>query len=289
MIKKAVIPAAGYGTRFLPVTKSSPKEMIPIVDTPVIQYVVEEAVASGITDILMIIGKGKRAIEEHFDRSPILEESLIKKENYEMLEKIRAISNLANIHFIWQKEMNGLGDAILHAKYHVNNEPFVILLGDTLVESPDGPVTKQLIDVYKETKSSVIALEEVKPELVSRYGIIDGTPVNDKVLKATDWIEKPSIEEAPSNLAIASRYLFTPEIFGYLENTPTGKNNEIQLTDAMRQLVKNQPMYGMKFNGKRYDIGDKMGFIKTNIEFGLKDPEIGGSLRNWLKKYASDL
>ncbi len=289
MIKKAVIPAAGYGTRFLPVTKSSPKEMIPIVDTPVIQYVVEEAVASGITDILMIIGKGKRAIEEHFDRSLILEESLIKKENYEMLEKIRAISNLANIHFIWQKEMNGLGDAILHARYHVNNEPFVILLGDTLVESPDGPVTKQLIDVYNETKSSVIALEEVKPELVSRYGIIDGTPVNGKVLRANDWIEKPSIEEAPSNLAIASRYLFTPEIFDYLENTPTGKNNEIQLTDAMRQMVKTHPMYGMKFNGKRYDIGDKLGFIKTNIEFGLKDPEIGDSLRNWLKKYAENL
>ncbi len=289
MIKKAVIPAAGYGTRFLPVTKSSPKEMIPIVDTPVIQYVVEEAVASGITDILMIIGKGKRAIEEHFDRSPILEESLIKKENYEMLEKIRSISNLANIHFIWQKEMNGLGDAILHAKYHVNNEPFVILLGDTLVESPDGPVTKQLIDVYNETKSSVIALEEVKPELVSRYGIIDGTPFNEKVLKANDWIEKPSIEEAPSNLAVASRYLFTPEIFYYLENTPTGKNNEIQLTDAMRQMVKTHPMYGMKFNGKRYDIGDKLGFIKTNIEFGLKDPEIGDSLRKWLKKYANNL
>lgn len=289
MIKKAVIPAAGYGTRFLPVTKSSPKEMIPIVDTPVIQYVVEEAVASGITDILMIIGKGKRAIEEHFDRSPVLEESLIKKENYEMLEKIRAISNLANIHFIWQKEMNGLGDAILHAKYHVNNEPFVILLGDTLVESSDGPVTKQLIDVYNETKASVIALEEVKPELVSRYGIIDGTPLKGNVLKATDWIEKPSVDEAPSNLAVASRYLFTPEIFDYLENTPTGKNNEIQLTDAMRQMVKTHPMYGMKFNGKRYDIGDKLGFIKTNIEFGLKDPEIGEALRNWLKKYSGEL
>ena len=289
MIRKAVIPAAGYGTRFLPVTKSSPKEMIPIVDTPVIQYVVEEAVESGITDILLIIGKGKRAIEEHFDRSPLLEETLIKKANFEMLEKIRSISNMANIHFVWQKEMNGLGDAILHAKYHVNNEPFVILLGDTLVQSENGPVTKQLIDVYNQTKGSVIALEEVKPELVSRYGIIDGERISDTVYKAKNWIEKPSPEEAPSNLAVASRYLFTPEIFDYLENTPPGKNNEIQLTDAMREMVKNHPMYGMKFKGKRYDIGDKMGFIKTNLEFGLKDPEIGEDLLNWLKLYVKGL
>ena len=289
MVKKAVIPAAGYGTRFLPATKSQPKEMIPIIDTPVIQYVVEEAVASGITDILMIIGKGKRAIEEHFDRSPILEESLLQKHNLKMLDKIRSISNMANIHFIWQKEMNGLGDAILHAKYHVNNEPFVILLGDTLVQSEDGPITKQLIDIYNQTKGSVIALEQVKPELVSRYGIIDGEEITSNVYKAKDWIEKPSIEEAPSNLAVASRYLFTPEIFDYLEKTTPGKNNEIQLTDAMRQMVKDHPMYGMKFNGKRYDIGDKMGFLKTNIEFGLKDPEIGKELRTWLKKFAGEL
>ncbi len=289
MIKKAVIPAAGYGTRFLPVTKSQPKEMIPIVDTPVIQYVVEEAVASGITDILMIIGKGKRAIEEHFDRSPVLEESLIQKENYEMLEKIRAISNMANIHFVWQKEMNGLGDAILHAKYHVNNEPFAILLGDTLVKSENGPVTKQLIDVYEKQKGSVVALEEVKPELVHRYGIIDGRPVSENVFKASDWIEKPSPEEAPSNLAVASRYIFTPEIFDYLENTLPGKNNEIQLTDAMREMVKTHPMFGMKFSGKRYDIGNKFGFLKTNIEFGLQDPEIGESLKKWLKDFASEL
>lgn len=289
MVKKAVIPAAGYGTRFLPATKSQPKEMIPIIDTPVIQYVVEEAVASGITDILMIIGKGKRAIEEHFDRSPILEESLLKKHNLEMLDKIRSISEMANIHFVWQKEMNGLGDAILHAKHHVGNEPFVILLGDTLVQSEDGPITKQLIDVYNENKGSVIALEEVKPELVSKYGIIDGEAITDKVVKAKGWIEKPSIEEAPSNLAVASRYLFTSEIFDYLENTPPGKNNEVQLTDAMQEMVKNQAMYGMKFNGKRYDIGNKMGFLKTNIEFGLKDPEIRESLKEWLKEFAHDL
>jgi UTP--glucose-1-phosphate uridylyltransferase len=289
MVKKAVIPAAGYGTRFLPATKSSPKEMIPIIDTPVIQYVVEEAVESGITDILMIIGKGKRAIEEHFDRSPILEESLLKKQNLMMLDKIRSISNMANIHFIWQKEMNGLGDAILHAKYHVGNEPFVILLGDTLVQSEDGPITKQLIDVYNKYKGSVIALEEVKPELVSRYGIVDGEKISENVVKAKNWIEKPSLEEAPSNLAVASRYLFTPEIFGYLEKTLPGKNNEIQLTDAMREMVKYHPMYGMKFNGKRYDIGNKMGFIKTNIEFALKDEEIGESLKVWLKEFVENM
>lgn len=289
MIRKAVIPAAGYGTRFLPATKSQPKEMIPIIDTPVIQYVVEEAVASGITDILMIIGKGKRAIEEHFDRSPILEETLLKKQNLKMLDKIRSISNMANIHFIWQKEMNGLGDAILHAKYHVGNEPFVILLGDTVVQSEDGPVTKQLIDVYNKHKNSVIALEEVKPELVSRYGIVDCEEISKNVVKAKDWVEKPSPEEAPSNLAVASRYIFTPEIFDYLEKTPPGKNNEIQLTDAMRAMVKHHPMYGMKFKGKRYDIGNKMGFLKTNIEFGLKDPEIGESLKSWLKEFAKDL
>jgi UTP--glucose-1-phosphate uridylyltransferase len=289
MIKKAVIPAAGYGTRFLPATKSQPKEMIPIIDTPVIQYVVEEAVASGITDILMIIGRGKRAIEEHFDRSPLLEESLLKKQNLKMLDKIRSISEMANIHFIWQKEMNGLGDAILHAKHHVNNEPFVILLGDTLVQSKDGPITKQLIDVYNKTKGSVIALEEVKPELVHRYGIVDGEKISDRVIKANDWIEKPSIEEAPSNLAVASRYLFTPEIFDYLEKTLPGKNNEIQLTDAMREMVKDHPMYGMKFDGKRYDIGNKMGFLKTNIEFGLKDPEIGEDLKTWIKQFAKNL
>ena len=289
MIKKAVIPAAGYGTRFLPATKSQPKEMIPIIDTPVIQHVVEEAVASGITDILMIIGKGKRAIEEHFDRSPILEESLLKKHDLKTLDKIRSISNMANIHFVWQKEMNGLGDAILHARYHVNNEPFVILLGDTLVKSDDGPVTKQLIEVYEKYKSSVIALEEVKPEMVHRYGIIDGKPVSDNVYMASDWIETPDPEEATSNLAIAGRYIFTPEIFKLFENTNPGKNNEIQLTDAMRELVKKQDMYGLKFNGKRYDIGNKMGFLKTNIEFALEDPEIGEALKSWLKKFASDL
>ena len=289
MIKKAVIPAAGYGTRFLPITKSQPKEMIPIVDTPVIQYVVEEAVASGITDILMIIGKGKRAIEEHFDRSPILEETILEKGNFDMLEKIRKISDLANIHFVWQKEMNGLGDAIRLARYHVNNEPFAILLGDTLVKSEGKPVTRQLIDVYEQYGSSVVALEKVKPEMIHRYGVIDGTPVDAQVLKATDWIEKPNPSEAPSNLAIASRYIFTPEIFDYLEHILPGKNNEIQLTDAMRLMVKKYPMYGLIFNGKRFDIGNKLGFLKTNILYGLQDEEIRDDLREWLIAFTAGL
>ncbi|HAX95682.1 MAG TPA: UTP--glucose-1-phosphate uridylyltransferase [Prolixibacteraceae bacterium] len=287
MIKKAIIPAAGYGTRFLPITKSQPKEMIPIVDTPVIQYVVEEAVASGITDILMIIGKGKRAIEEHFDRSLLLEESLIEKQNYEMLEKIRGISKMANIHFVWQKEMNGLGDAVRYARYHVNNEPFAVLLGDTLVQSDSEPVTRQLMNVFDRYRGSVVALEEVKPELAHRYGVIDGHQLEGNVYVASDWIEKPSADEAPSNLAVASRYIFTPDIFDYLDQTLPGKNNEIQLTDAMRKMVRDQAMYGLIFDGKRYDIGNKMGFLKTNIIFGLKDEEIGEDLKDWMKTFVN--
>lgn len=289
MIKKAVIPAAGWGTRFLPITKSQPKEMVPIVDTPVIQYVVEEAVESGITDILMIIGKGKRAIEEHFDRSPQLEESLIAKKQFELLEKVKKISQLANIHFIWQKEMNGLGDAIRYARYHVGNEPFAVLLGDTLINGEGDPITKQLIDVYERYRSSVVALEEVPRKKVHRYGVIKGKKLESNVMIAEDFIEKPSIEEAPSNLAIASRYIFTPEIFDYLEKTKPGKGNEIQLTDAMRDMVKRYAMYGLRFKGTRYDIGNKLDFLKTNIIYGLMHEEISDPLRVWLKEFSKEL
>jgi UTP--glucose-1-phosphate uridylyltransferase len=289
MIKKAVIPAAGWGTRFLPITKSQPKEMIPIVDTPVIQYVVEEAVNSGITDILIIIGKGKRAIEEHFDRSPILEESLLAKKQYDLLEQIKKISNLANIHFIWQKEMNGLGDAIRYAADHVGNQPFAVLLGDTLISGEGLPITKQLMMVYEKYKSSVVALEEVPMENVHRYGVIKGKKLDENVIIAEDFIEKPSAEEAPSNLAIASRYIFTPEIFDYLNQTKPGKNNEIQLTDAMRDMVKKYAMYGLRFKGTRYDIGNKLDFLKTNIIYGLMHEEIGVPLRKWLKEFSTEL
>jgi UTP--glucose-1-phosphate uridylyltransferase len=289
MIKKAVIPAAGFGTRFLPITKSQPKEMIPIVDTPTIQYVIEEAVKSGITDILMIIGKGKRAIEEHFDRSFELENMLIEKKKTKELNEIRKITKIANIHFVWQKEMNGLGDAIRYAKYHVGKEPFAVLLGDTVIDGIGKPITRQLMDVFKKYNSSVVALEKVNRETVSRYGVINGSPLEKNVLIAKDFIEKPSPDNAPSTLAIASRYIFTPEIFDFLEETEPGINNEIQLTDAMRRMVKQHAMYGLQFEGKRYDIGNKLDFLKTNIEYGLKHKEIGEALKEYLKELCKTL
>jgi len=288
-IKKAVIPAAGFGTRFLPITKAQPKEMIPIVDTPVIQYVVEEAVESGITDILLIIGRGKRAVEEHFDRSFELENILAEKKMMAELASIQRITKMANIHFVWQKEMLGLGDAINHARYHINNEPFAVLLGDTIVRTSGKPVTRQLMEVAEKYNSSVVALEEVLPELVSRYGIMDGTLIEENVLMAKSFVEKPSIGNAPSNLAIASRYIFTPDIFKYLDKTKPGKNNEIQITDAMSLLLQDHKMYGLKFDGKRYDIGNKLDFIKTNVLFGLEHEDISDSLKNWILELAKHL
>ena len=283
MITKAVIPAAGFGTRFLPATKSQPKEMLPIVDTPTIQYVVEEAVNSGITDILMIIGKGKRAIEEHFDRNFELESQLSEKGKEEELKEIQNITKLADIHFVWQKEMNGLGDAIKYARYHVGNNPFAVLLGDTLIESHGDPVTRQLIEVFNRYNDSVVALEEVDRELVSRYGVIDGNTIKDDIYLVNDFVEKPSVDNAPSNLAIASRYIFTPAIFDYLDNLKPGLNNEIQLTDAMHHMVKNKAMYGLLFKGKRHDIGSKIDFLKTNVIYGLKRGDLGQEFKDWLK------
>ena len=288
VIKKAVIPAAGFGTRFLPATKSQPKEMLPIVDKPTIQYVVEEAVEAGITDILMIIGKGKRAIEEHFDRNMELEYQLEDNKQFEILEEIRSITNLADIHFIWQKELRGLGDAIRYAHHHVNNEPFAILLGDTLIESKHGSVTRQLIEVFAKYKGSVVALEEVERELVSRYGIIGGSEIEDNVYKVSNFIEKPSIEESPSNLAIASRYIFTPDIFDYLKRVQPGKNNEIQLTDAMHMMLRDHYMYGFRFDGIRYDIGNKLDFLKTNVIYGSKREDLGADFLAWLKQFVDN-
>jgi len=289
MIKKAVIPAAGFGTRFLPVTKSQPKEMLPIVDTPTIQYVVEEAVEAGMTDILMIIGKGKRSIEEHFDRSIELEQQLEAKRKFRELEKIRNITQLADIHFVWQKELNGLGDAIRYAYHHVNNEPFAVLLGDTLIEGEQGSVTKQLMKVYNRYKKSVVALEEVDKNLVGRYGVIGGKEIKPNVYAVEKFIEKPAVEKAPSNLAIASRYIFTPEIFTYLSRVKPGINNEIQLTDAMQLMLKEHDMYALKFDGVRYDIGNKLDFLKTNIIYGLKRKDLGNELREWLKELVKNL
>ena len=288
MIRKAVIPAAGFGTRFLPATKSQPKEMLPIVDTPVIQYVVEEAVAAGITDILMVIGKGKRAIEEHFDRSFQLESQLLEKNKTAELETVRRISELADIHFVWQKEMKGLGDAINCARFHVNDEPFAVLLGDTVMDAAV-PATKQLVDVYEQYESPVVLLEEVDRSRVSKYGVIDGKEVGAGVYKVDNFVEKPSIEEAPSNLVIASRYIFTPDIFDYIAKTKPGKGGEIQITDAMGMMVRDRDMYGVKLEGRRCDIGNPEGFVRTNIEFALKRDDMAENIREYIKKLAGQL
>jgi UTP--glucose-1-phosphate uridylyltransferase len=288
VIRKAVIPAAGFGTRFLPATKSQPKEMLPIVDTPVIQYVVEEAVASGITDILMVIGKGKRAIEEHFDRNFQLEDQLERQGKFEELKLIRRISEIAEIHFVWQKQMLGLGHAVLCARHHVGHEPFAVLLGDTVIDSTK-PATLQLIEMYNQVHGSVVILEEIAREKVSRYGVLKGQEISEGFYQVQDFVEKPSPEEAPSNLVFAGRYVFTPEIFDYLETTAPGKGGEIQLTDAMRAMARKQTMYGKKLTGKRYDIGDKEGFIKTNIEFGLRDETIRAQLKAYIRQLAKDL
>ncbi|MGE5295811.1 MAG: UTP--glucose-1-phosphate uridylyltransferase GalU [Solirubrobacterales bacterium] len=288
MIRKAVIPAAGFGTRFLPATKSQPKEMLPIVDTPVIQYVVEEAVQAGITDLLMIIGKGKRSIEEHFDRSFQLEQQLESQGKTAELETVRRISELADIHFVWQKEMRGLGDAVYCARHHVNNEPFAILLGDTVMDAVK-PAALQLVELYNRLQQPVILLEEVEPKKVSLYGIIDGEEVEPGVYRIRDFVEKPRPDKAPSRLAIASRYLLTPDIMSYIAEVAPGKNGEIGLTEALHSLVKNRPVYGLKLQGRRCDIGNKEGFIRTNIEFALKREDMAEDLRRYIKTLAREM
>ena len=291
-VRKAVIPAAGFGTRFLPATKSQPKEMLPIVDTPTIQYVVEECIDSGITDILMVIGKSKRAIEEHFYRNYELESELKEKGKIDVLEQIEAISNLANIHFVWQKELNGLGDAVMYGRSFVGNEPFALLLGDTLLGTNDElgrPVTRQMIEICEEHGESVVALEEVEWDKVERYGIGGGEDLGDGIYKLNQLVEKPDRDVAPSNLAIAGRYVFVPEIFDYLANQEPGKNGEIQLTDSMSRMMEERAFFGLRFDGKRYDIGNKLDFLKTNIEFGLKREDVGPELKKWIKKIAGEL
>jgi UTP--glucose-1-phosphate uridylyltransferase len=283
MVKKAVIPAAGLGTRFLPATKAQPKEMLPIIDTPVIQYVVQEAIDSGIEDILIISGKGKRAIEDHFDRSFELESQLLDKKDEAMYNEIRRISEMANICFIRQKELNGLGDAIYYAKQHVGNEPFAVLLGDTVIDSVI-PATQQLIDIYEQYKQSVIGVELVPEDKVSRYGIVGGKTVDDRITELSMLVEKPSVKDAPSRLAVASRYILTPEIFQAIEKTQRGKNNEIQITDALKILLEKESIYSYRYEGKRYDIGNKMEYIKTTVEFGLKRKEYREELLKFLKE-----
>lgn len=281
MIKKAVIPAAGFGTRFLPATKAQPKEMLPIIDTPVIQYVVQECVDSGIEDILIISGKGKRSIEDHFDRNVELESRIQEREDEILYNRIRHIEDMANIHFIRQKELNGLGDAIYHARFHCGNEPFAVLLGDTIIDSVI-PVTQQLIDAYEQYGQSVIAVERVPRDKVSRYGIVGGQRLNDKLMQLSELIEKPDVDKAPSDLAIAGRYILTPQIFSAIEQTPRGKGNEVQLTDALRLLLKHDNIIASTIEGKRYDIGNKLDFLKTTVEFALKRPEFAAEFKKFL-------
>lgn len=287
MIKKAVIPAAGLGIRFLPATKAQPKEMLPIIDTPTIQYVVQEAVDSGIEDILIISGKGKRAIEDHFDRNVELESRLEEKEESILFNEIRHLADMASIHYIRQKEINGLGDAIYHARFHTGNEPFAVLLGDTIIDSVI-PVTQQLIDAYAQFRNSVVAVEKVPKDKVSRYGIIGGKKISDNIMDISQFIEKPSIEEAPSNLAIAGRYILTPDIYKALENTPRGKNNEIQLTDALMYQTKREQVLAAIIEGKRYDIGNKLDYLKTTVEYGLKRQEFSQEFYDFLKSCLKD-
>lgn len=282
-ITKAVIPAAGLGTRFLPATKAQPKEMLPIVDKPTIQYIVEEAVKSGITDILIITGRSKRAIEDHFDRSIELELELESKDKQEMLDTVRAISEMVNVQYVRQKMPKGLGHAILCAKSFVGNEPFAVLLGDDIVDS-EVPCLKQLTDAYDENKATVLGVQQIDRKNVNKYGIVDGIEISKGIHKVNTLVEKPKIEEAPSNVAILGRYIISPAIFGILENTKPGAGGEIQLTDALKELANIEPMIAYEFEGKRYDVGDKLGFLQATTEFALKNDELKDDFSKYIKE-----
>jgi len=273
-VRKAIIPAAGLGTRFLPATKAQPKEMLPIVDKPTIQYIIEEAIESGIEEILIITGRNKRAIEDHFDRSIELELELEKKNKKELLSLVMDISNMVNIHYVRQKEPKGLGHAINCARSFVGNEPFGVLLGDDIVHSESKPCLKQLIDAYNEYKTTILGVQAVADEDVSKYGIVDGKFIEEGVYKVKNLVEKPSLEEAPSNIAILGRYIITPGIFDILDNTKPGRGGEIQLTDALKVLAAREAMYAFEFEGKRYDVGDKLGFLQATVEFALRREDL---------------
>ena len=282
-IRKAIIPAAGLGTRFLPATKAQPKEMLPIVDKPTLQYIIEECVASGIEEILIITGRNKKSIEDHFDRSVELEMELEKSGKEEMLKMVREISDMVNIHFIRQKEPRGLGHAILCAKTFVGNEPFAVLLGDDVVYNDNKPCLKQLIDCYEEYKTSVLGVQTVEPQDVNKYGIVGGLHIEDRVYKVKGLVEKPAVEEAPTNVAILGRYIITPQIFKVLENTKPGKGGEIQLTDALLTLMEEEAMYAYDFEGTRYDVGDKLGFLKATVEYALRKEELRDGFIEYLR------
>jgi UTP--glucose-1-phosphate uridylyltransferase len=287
-VKKAVIPAAGWGTRLLPATKAQPKEMLPIVDKPSIQYIVEEAVAAGIEDILIITSKNKQSIEDHFDKSQALEMALEKQGKTELLQEVQDISNMITIHAVRQKEQKGLGHAIYCAKSFVGDEPFAVLLGDDIIDSKK-PVIKQMMEVYEEKETAILGCKTVAEKDVSKYGIVDFSQKDGDIYKVEDLIEKPALDEAPSELAILGRYIITADIFKILENTPPGKGGEIQLTDALKTLLEKRAVYGYDFEGKRYDIGNKMGFLKTTVELALAREDLGPEFREYLKKITKNL
>lgn len=287
-IRKAVIPAAGMGTRFLPATKAQPKEMLPIVDKPTIQYIIEEAVASGIEDILIVTGRGKRAIEDHFDKSYELEDMLKRKGDEELLSLVQGISNLANVNYIRQKEPKGLGHAIYCARSFIDNEPFAVLLGDDIVDS-GVPCLKQMIGVFEQYNTTILGVQHVPEGDVSKYGIIKGTAIGERIFRVEDMVEKPDREKAPSNVAILGRYIITPEIFKYLEGAVPGKGGEIQLTDALKALLSSNSVYAYDFIGKRYDVGNKQGFLEATIEFALKRNELKNDFAAYLKEIVKTL
>ena len=283
-ITKAVIPAAGLGTRFLPVTKSMPKEMLPIIDTPAIHYVVKEAIDSGIDDIIIITGRGKKPLEDYFDESPELEMHLEKNKKDDLLETVREISSLADVHYIRQKEPRGLPDAIQTAEKHIGDDPFAVLLGDDIITSTV-PCAKQLINVFEKHKSSVIAVQNVPREKINRYGSVQTEKTSEKqIYTIKNIVEKPKIEEAPSTIAAIGRYIFTPEIFDCIHKTKPGINNEMQIADSINILTKSQKVYACAFEGKRYDIGDKLGYIQAIIDFSLKNREIKTDIKNYIRK-----
>ena len=282
-IRKAVIPAAGYGTRFLPVTKAVPKEMIPIVDKPVIQYIVEEALQSGIEEILIITGHGKRAIEDHFDTNIDLELQLRQQGKDQLLHLVQDISSI-NIHYIRQKHMRGLGDAIRCAESFIDNEPFAVLLGDDVVYNPEQPALKQMMDAFSRLGATMLGCQEVPQELVSRYGIVQGQPTDDdRVVKLIDMVEKPAVDEAPSRLAALGRYILTPDIFEILRRVQPGKGGEIQLTDALRLMADREAVYAYTFSGRSYDTGNKLGFLKATVEYALRREDLGEAFREYLR------
>ncbi|MGL4372418.1 MAG: UTP--glucose-1-phosphate uridylyltransferase GalU [Turicibacter sp.] len=284
-VRKAVIPAAGLGTRFLPATKAQPKEMLPIVDKPTIQYIIEEAVAAGIEEILVVTSSTKRAIEDHFDKSYELEDTLLKKGKHDMLTMVQDISDLAQIHYIRQKEAKGLGHAILCAKTFIKDEPFVVLLGDDVVVNEENPATKQLVDAYNKIGCSIMGVQSVADEDVSKYGIVkpsNSSKPDGRMVKLSGMVEKPKVEDAPSNLAVMGRYVLTPEIFEMLETQEPGAGDEIQLTDAIDRLMERQAVYAYDFEGDRYDVGDKFGFIKATIDFALNRDDLNKQVKEYI-------